>query len=148
MKDEILIASRLFKEFIQRYRLEAVKLEQAVWNHQYEFAGRVDFMGHLIRPNGERIPILMDIKTSKSLYNSSLELQLAAYNLCIKKRARRLYCLLLHPGRTVISGVTVGLKTPHWKFVKIEPNYEGFLDRLKLFNEVKDQILAGNFRKE
>jgi len=46
MKDEILVASRLFQDFYRKYQLKALKLEHVVWNHQYEFAlrGGKDFL--------------------------------------------------------------------------------------------------------
>lgn len=84
----------------------------------------------------------MDIKTSKQIYYESLALQLAGYNLAINKKAEKLYCLLLHCGKTTIDGITIGAIKPHWKFQEIIPNYEGFICFLKAFKRLEPRILA------
>ncbi len=143
MKDEIRRVGRLLREFKQHFKLIPLSLEKVVCNHELGFAGRIDFVGYLMNGNSQqKIPILMDIKTSKVIYRNSLELQLAGYNLAIQKKAKKLFCLLLHPGETTIDDITIGAAKPHWSFREIRPNYQGFLALLRAFKLLEPRILA------
>lgn len=144
MREEILRTGQLFKQFKQQFHLIPVALEKAIWHDTLHYAGRIDFAGYLVQQkNSYHIPILMDIKTSKQMYKDSLALQLAGYNLCIQKKATRLYCLLLHPGSSRVADVAIGHTHPYWSFEEIQPNYEGFLSLLRAFKQLQPKILSG-----
>jgi hypothetical protein len=132
---EIDIAIELFHNFTKSYRLTPVSIEKAVWTHEHKFAGRLDFDGYLYDEKlGCDIPIVMDIKTSKEIHRDYLSFQLSGYNLCLQKKAKKFYCLLLHPGETQVNGSTIGIGTGYWDFQELTPNYEAFLYYLKCFN--------------
>lgn len=144
MKDEILIASQLFRDFTKKHQLIPESLEKCVYSLDYGYAGRVDFVGYLNEPiTGEKIRIVMDIKTSKKVYEDSVSKQLSAYNKAINNWGDKLYVLLLHPGKTTLKGVEIGADKAHWKFQEIEPNFHGFLDNLVSFKGVEEEIIAG-----
>lgn len=148
MKDEILIAARLFREFKQHYHLEPVRLEQCVWNEKYKFAGRLDFVGFLIdKDNGSKTKILMDIKTSKMVYEDSVSRQLSAYNYALNNWADKLYVLLLNCGKTTIAGVEIGADKPYWLFQEVPTDFHGFLARLDWFKISEERILAGEWKQ-
>ena len=144
MKDEIKIAGQLFRQFKRRVELIPVALEKVVWNEEYGYAGRVDFVGGLVdKKNGSKTPILMDIKTSKEIYTNSVSMQLSAYNEAINNRAKKLFVLLLHSGRTQISNVTIGADKPYWSFKEVPQNFKKFKGLLEAFDVLKSYILSG-----
>ena len=75
----------------------------------------------------------------------SVSRQLSAYNKTLNNWAEKLYVLLLHPGKTTINGVEVGADKSYWLFQEIQPNFEGFLNRLDYFKVVESRILNGEW---
>ncbi|MFX0205304.1 MAG: hypothetical protein ACFFDT_04915 [Candidatus Hodarchaeota archaeon] len=142
MREEVRIAGQLFREFKQKYTLTPVALEKTVWSIKYGFAGTIDCLAYLYnKNNGSKTPIIADIKTSKEIYTDSLALQLAGYNLAIQMKARKCFVLLLHPGQTTLDGVTIGRDAPYWAFQEITPNYQGFLELVRIFQLLKVFLL-------
>lgn len=142
MREEVRIAGRLFREFKQKYTLTPVALEKTVWSIKYGFTGTIDCLAYLHdKNNGSKTPIIADIKTSKDIYTDSLALQLAGYNLAIQKKARKCFVLLLHPGQTTLDKVTIGRDTPYWAFQEIIPNYQGFLELVRIFQPLRAFLL-------
>jgi hypothetical protein len=142
MKDELLVAAKLFHDFRRKYQLIPVALEKCVYNLKYGYAGRVDGQFFLINQNGSKTSILVDIKTSKTIYADSVSKQLSAYNKCLGGWAEKLFILLLHPGKTQINGIEIGADKPCWLFQEVTTDFHGFLDRLKLFKSLKLHLLA------
>jgi len=141
MREEVRVALKLFREFKQQYKLTPVALEKVVWSIKHNFAGTIDFAGYLHNEkNGSKVPVLLDIKTSKDVYTESLSLQLAGYQLAIGKRAKHCYVLVLHPGQTTIAGVTIGAEKPFWKFERIVPDYSGFLHWVDMFSTINNTL--------
>ena len=138
VQQEIQIGMSLFKEFQSVFTLEPMAIERVVYNTEIEYAGRVDFQGHLISGK-KRIPILMDIKTGKEIYKDSTSLQLTAYNKALNDFAEQLYVLTLHPGPCTIGGVTFGGKYAYWQFVRLKPDWKGFLEAVERFQQIKGQ---------
>lgn len=138
LQQEIQIGLSLFKEFQSVFTLEPMAIERVVYNTEIEYAGRVDFQGYLISGQ-KRIPILMDIKTGKEIYKDSTSLQLTAYNKALNDFAEQLYVLTLHPGPCTIGGVTFGGKYAYWQFVRLKPDWQGFLEAVERFQQIKGQ---------
>lgn len=142
MKVELRITGQLFQQFRRQYQLIPVALEKVVWSEKYGYAGRCDFVGGLMdNKNDSKTPILMDIKTSKEIYTNSVSMQLSAYNEAINNRAKKLFVLLLHSGRTQISNVTIGADKSYWSFKEVPQNFDGFKGLLKAFQVLKPLIL-------
>jgi hypothetical protein len=63
--------------FLQDAEPEIVWSEHTVYSRTYEYAGTADIIGRM-HIGGSRLPVVIDIKTSKSIYDE-VALQLAAY---------------------------------------------------------------------
>ena len=66
-----------FVAWANEHDLEPVALEVAMYNHEFRYAGRVDFVGHV-----DGVLTLIDFKTSKGFYDE-YAMQTAAYRDCI-----------------------------------------------------------------
>jgi hypothetical protein len=142
MLDKIWRAIDLFHEFQSHYTLEPIYLEHPVWSDLFNYAGRVDFVGYLIDQTiHKKIPVLMDIKTSKRIYEDSVSLQLSAYNQCLNSWATELYALILHPGATLADNISIGVGTDHWQFASVPNNFPQFLHYAHKFRPIAHQIL-------
>lgn len=145
MLGEIWKAVDLLKEFQTKYILEPVALEKAVWNHEYKYAGRVDGLFYLVdEKNNSKTPILVDLKTSKMIYQESTSMQLSAYNFALNNWATELYVLLLHPGKTKINRISVGADKPYWQFTQVENSFPVFTYYEALFRPKAHQILQSH----
>ncbi len=139
IQQEIQVGMALFKQFQLTFKLEPTAIERVVYNTEIEYAGRVDFQGYLVSGQ-KRIPILMDIKTGKEIYKDNTSLQLTAYNKALNDFAEQLYVLTLHPGPATIEGVTFGGRYAYWQFVRLKPDWNGFLEAVERFQQIKGQV--------
>lgn len=68
---------RGFANWVLDYKPEVYKQEEAIFSDAYNFAGTIDFLG-TVELKGQRIPILIDWKTSSGVWDE-YKLQTAAY---------------------------------------------------------------------
>jgi len=71
--------------FLMENELKPIMLEEKLWSHELQIAGRVDFIGYV---NGKMS--ILDLKTSKAFYESDTgydnhEIQLSAYKICFEE---------------------------------------------------------------
>ena len=145
MRSEVYRAINLFNSFQDSYKLEAKFLERAVFNHEYQYAGRVDFCGWRIdRENGLKHQILMDIKTSRQIHTKSVSLQLGAYNYAIDDWASELWVLLLHPGASKVDGLAIGTGNGHWQFKQVDNDFATFTYYEMLFRPKAHKTLRNH----
>jgi hypothetical protein len=68
-----------FREFLAEFEVEFLSMEETVWSETHGYAGSFDALVEITDPgSGERVPLWLDYKTSKSVYSSTGK-QLAAY---------------------------------------------------------------------
>lgn len=124
-KDYLIISNVLIDRFLDLMgdSLEVINIERKVSNLKYGFAGRLDIQGYLIEGEN-RIPIILDIKTGKRVYEST-SYQLSAYNYALNGFAKRLFVLHL----------PIQTNNPKIKMVKMNYDFEGFLKLRDYFYE-------------
>jgi len=71
--------------FLMENELKPIMLEEKLWSHELQIAGRVDFIGYV---NGKMS--ILDLKTSKAFYESDTgfdnhSIQLSAYKICFEE---------------------------------------------------------------
>jgi hypothetical protein len=64
-------------EFLYDFEPEVAWSEATVYNRTHQYAGTADIIGK-VRVGKSRVPVIIDIKTSKAIYNETA-MQLAAY---------------------------------------------------------------------
>lgn len=77
----------LFKGFVEQYKPKFLFLEGTVWSDTYGFAGSFDFIAEVTdpdtvteeNPDGERMVVIGDWKTTRSGVHEEVALQLTAY---------------------------------------------------------------------
>jgi len=112
--------------FLLENDLKPLHIEEKIWSHELQTAGRVDYIGYF---NGELS--IIDLKTSKTFYESdtgfdSHSLQLSAYKQCAKEtlglEIQKLFILRVH-------------EDSWWELKEKEFNVGGFKYARELFRE-------------
>ena len=112
--------------FLMENNLKPLYLEEKLWSHKLQTAGRCDYIGYF---NGKLS--IIDLKTSKMFYESdtgfdSHSIQLSAYKVCAKETLgldiTNLYILRAH-------------EDSWWELREKEFNIDGFIYARKLFKE-------------
>jgi len=114
-KTNMELANILFNRFKSKHDIIPENIEFDVFNVEVGYAGRCDFQGYY---NGKKI--LLDIKTSKKIYEKDVGMQLLAYNKAINDWAEELYCLRIRP--------YIGEDQWEFKKIKITDQWERFLE--------------------
>lgn len=66
-------------EFLEEHEIEVIYNETTIYNQTHGFAGTPDIVGRFEIPRVGVVPAILDIKTSKAIYDDT-SLQLAAYS--------------------------------------------------------------------
>jgi hypothetical protein len=66
-------------EFLDDYRVEAIRLEAPIGSRRWRYAGTCDLLADVTLPDGQRVRAVLDYKTAGSGIWPDVALQLAAY---------------------------------------------------------------------
>lgn len=120
---------RWFSEFLEQAQPEFLHLEETVWSDEHQYAGSFDAIALV---DGE--PVVLDWKTSKSVYDS-VALQLSAY-----RHADRI--IRASDGESIpvpdlVGGAVLHVRPEGWQLVPVECGptvFETFLSLRRVFD--------------
>ena len=134
-------------EFLWEVEPEIIQNEVTLFSREHQYAGTADIIGKMHIPGAGKVPVVIDFKTSKNIYDE-VALQLSAYARADFVGATDGSELPIIPGNVPIEYGSVIRPISNGTYERADFNltddvFQMFLACLTLHNSIEDNVLVG-----